>query len=134
MAQAAFIASAVIGAAASAQAGKQQKLSYKMQADAQDQALKDRELQRLQKLRKAQSSQRAYWAGRGVSGTEGSAAVISQQSRLGYQLEAGADLSSTGREIQRLSSAGSAAERAGYMKAGSSLLSSGSTYSQTDWR
>ena len=51
MAQAAFIASAVIGAAASAQAGKQQKLSYKMQADAQDQALKDRELQRLHKLR-----------------------------------------------------------------------------------
>ena len=134
MAQAAFIASAVIGAAAAAQAGKQQKLAYKMQADAQDQALKDRELQRLQKLRKAQSSQRAYWAGRGISGLEGSAAVIAQQSRLGYQLEAGADLSSTGREIQRLSSAGSAAEKAGYWKAGSSLLSAASTNEQTDWK
>jgi hypothetical protein len=134
MAQAAFIASAVIGAAASAQAGKQQKLAYKMQADSEDQALKDRELIRLQNLRKAQSSQRAYWAGRGISGFEGSAAVIAQQSRLGYNLESGADASSTSRSIQSLQSKGSAAERAGYWKAGSSLMSAASTNSQTDWK
>ncbi len=133
MAQAAFIASAVIGAAASVQAGKQQQLAYKLQADAQDQALKDRELQRLQKLRRTQSGQRAYWAARGISGTEGSPAVIAQQSRLGYQLESGADTASTGREIQRLSSAGRAGSKAGYWKAGGSLLSAGSTYSQMDW-
>jgi len=122
-----------ITALSSIQTGKQSNLAYKMQADAEDQALKDRELQRLQKLRKAQSSQRAYWAGRGVSGTEGSAAVISQQSRLGYQLEEGADLSSTGRSTQRLSSAGSAASSAGYWGAASSLMTGYSKSKSTKW-
>jgi hypothetical protein len=124
-------ASTGISALSAIQSGKQQELAYKMQADAQDQALKDRELIRLQNLRRAQSSQRAYWASRGISGFEGSAAVIAQQSRLGYQLDAGADLSSTGREIQSLASKGSAARSSSYWKAGSSLLSGGVDYLNT---
>ena len=117
--------SAGVGALGAIQSGQAQKSAYEQQARATEQAAKDRELQRLQNLRRAQAGQRAYWASRGVAGGEGSPATIAQQSRLGYELERGADISSTGREIQRLQSAGSAAQTAGWFKAAGSAANYG---------
>jgi hypothetical protein len=119
--------SAGVGALGAIQSGNAQKSAYEQQARATEQASKDRELQRLQNLRRAQSSQRAYWAGSGISAGSGSPATIAQQSRLGYQLERGADISSTGREIQRLQTAGSAAQSAGWFKAAGSAANYGAS-------
>jgi len=117
--------SAGIGALSSIQSGNAQKVAYEQQARATEQAAKDSELIRLQNLRRAQAGQRAYWASRGIAGGEGSPATIAQQSRLGYQLESGAAQATTGREIQRLQSAGSAAQTAGWVKAAGSAASYG---------
>ena len=115
--------SAGVGALGAIQSGQAQKSAFEQQARATEQAAKDRELTRLQNLRRAQASQRSYWAGSGISAGSGSPATIAQQSRLGYELERGADISSTGREIQKLQSAGSAAQTAGWIKAGGGLAS-----------
>jgi len=119
------VASTGIAAFGAIQSGQASKAAYEQQARDTEQAAKDQELIRLQNLRRAQSSQRAYWASRGVSATTGSPATIAQQSRLGYQLESSAAQASTGREIQKLQSAGSAAQTAGWIKAGSGIADFG---------
>jgi len=117
--------SAGLGALSAIQSGNAQKSAYEQQARATEQASKDRELQRLQQLRRVQAGQRSYWASQGISATSGSAATIAQQSRLGYQLESGAAQATTGREMQRLQSLGSAAQTSGWIKAAGSTASFG---------
>lgn len=110
-----------VSAMSSIQSGYAQEAAYQRQAERSEMAAKERELQRLRALRSAQASQRAYWTGRGVSGFTGSPETISRESTKAYQLERGADLSSTRYELNKLNAAGSQAVTAGWVKAGSTI-------------
>lgn len=114
--------STFMGAMGAIKAGSSAKKAYRLQAEQQEAAEKDREIQRLRSLRMAQSSQRAYWGSRGVSAYTGSAATIAQQSRVSYTRESEADAYSTGREIQRLGVQGKAAQTSGYFKAATGIM------------
>jgi len=106
----------LLGAFSSFQSGRAESKAYKLQAQNEADAEKDRELQRLRKLRMAQSSQRAYFGSRGVDPYVGSASTIAQESRVSYKRESEADRISTGREIQSLGTRASSAKTKGYVK------------------
>jgi len=113
----------LLGAFSSIQSGRAQSKAYKLQAQNEAEAEKDREIQRLRKLRMAQSSQRAYFGSRGVDPYAGSAETIASESRFSYKRESEADRISTGREIQSLGTRASSANTAGFVKGFTEVVS-----------
>jgi len=102
-------------AAGAIQAGYAQQQALQRQADAEEFAAKERELQRLKNLRKVQASQRAIFAGRGIDYVTGSPQAIRRDSINEYFLERGSDLASTSRTINSLNAAGNQAVTNGWV-------------------
>lgn len=107
-----------ISAISSIKSGYAQQAATQRQAEAEELAYKERELNRLKTLREIQAAQRATWAGRGISPYSGSPATIAKESVRAYELERGADLASKSRELDKLRVAGDSAVTSGWVKAG----------------
>jgi hypothetical protein len=114
---------AATAATAHRQAGQDQARAYKEQAAQAESAAKDRELQRLVKLRKIKASQRAHWAAAGIDSATGSPTTIANRSYQMFELDQGADLINTRSQIRTLNNSADAAIRMGRIKATGSLLS-----------
>ena len=130
--QAVQIGLGVASAAGAIQAGYAQQQAYERQADAEDFAAKERELQRLKNIRKVQAAQRAIFAGRGVDPYTGTPRAIQRESVNAYMLERGSDMARTSRQIASLNVAGSQAVTNGWVKAGG-ILGSGD-YEDIEWK
>tara|TARA_R100001480_G_scaffold60244_1_gene72819 strand:- start:577 stop:1032 length:456 start_codon:yes stop_codon:yes gene_type:complete len=111
-------------AVAHEQSGKDQARAYKEQAEQSESAAKDRELERLVKLRKVKASQRAYWAAAGIDSATGSPTTVASRSYQMFELDQGADLINTRSQIRSLNNSADAAIRMGRIKARHSLLTS----------
>ena len=105
------------------QSGEDEARAYKEQAESAESAAKDRELIRLQDLRRVRASQRAYWAAAGIDPTTGSPSVIASRSYDIFQLDQGADLINTRQQIRSFNNSADAAIRMGNIKAKHSILS-----------
>jgi len=111
-------------AVAHEQAGKDQARAYKEQAEQSESAAKDRELERLVKLRKVKASQRAHWAAAGIDSATGSPTTVASRSYQMFELDQGADLINTRSQIRSLNNSADAAIRMGRIKGRHSLLTS----------
>ena len=96
------IVGAALGLAASGQAAKAHKEAGRANAvELRDQAkqaeskAKGEELIRLQNLRQALSTQKAYWAAAGIDSSTGSATTISNVSKNNFELDQGTALINT---------------------------------------
>jgi len=118
-----IVMSAVNAAQAHRQAGEDQARAYKEQAAQAESAAKDRELERLVKIRKIKASQRAHWAAAGIDSATGSPTTIANRSYQMFELDQGADLINTRSQIRTLNNSADAAIRMGRIKATGSLLS-----------
>jgi len=116
------IAAAGQAAKAHEQAGQDRSRAYKEQAEQAESAAKDRELNRLVKLRKVMSAQRAYWAGAGIDSATGSPTTIASRSYETFELDQGADLINTRQQIRSFNNSADAAIRMGRIKARGSIL------------
>ena len=119
-----IVMSAVNAAQAHGQAGEDQARAYKEQAAQAESAAKDRELERLVKIRKIKASQRAHWAAAGIDSATGSPTTIASRSYQMFELDQGADLINTRSQIRSLNNSADAAIRMGRIKARHSLLTS----------
>jgi hypothetical protein len=109
-------------------AGQAQATAYREQAEQAESSAKDRELQRLVKLRRVMAGQRAHWAASGVDSSSGSPTTIAGRSYEMFELEEGADLINTRQQIRSFNNSANSAIRIGRIKARGSMLSG---YTQT---
>jgi len=105
------------------QSGQDQARAYKEQAEQAESSAKDRELERLVKLRKVMAAQRAYWSGSGIDSATGSPTTLANRSYEMFELDQGADLINTRQQIRSFNNSADAAIRMGNIKARGSLLS-----------
>lgn len=117
------IAAASQAASAHRQAGQDQAAALRAKAESAESAAKDRELERLVKLRKVMAAQRAYWSTSGVQGGVGSPTTVASRSYEMFELDQGADLINTRHQIRTLNNSADAAIRMGRMKGRASLMS-----------
>ena len=107
-------------------AGNAEAAVYKQQAQQEEFAAKDREIQRRRRLISSLASQNAYRGATGVRAYEGSPAAMMKSDREEFdydQLMGDANLSM---KTSSLLNSGKYAKQAGYASAGSSLLDYGS--------
>jgi len=116
------IAAASQAAKAHEQAGQDRARAYREQAEQAESAAKDRELERLVKLRTTLAAQRAYWAGAGIDSTSGSPTTVAARSYETFELDQGADLINTRQQIRSFNNSADAAIRMGKIKARGSIL------------
>jgi hypothetical protein len=116
------LAAASNAAKAHEQAGQDRARAYKEQAEQAESAAKDRELERLVKIRRTLSSQRAYWAGAGIDASMGSPTTVAARSYETFELDQGADLINTRQQIRSFNNSADAAVRMGKIKARGSIL------------
>jgi hypothetical protein len=105
------------------QSGEDEARAYREQAESAENAAQDREIIRLQKIRKTISTQRAYWAAAGIDPSTGSPTTISDRSYETFELDQGADLINTRQQIRSFNNSADAAIRMGNIKAKHSILS-----------
>jgi hypothetical protein len=128
----ASIAASQQAASAHRQSGQDQARAYKEQAEQAESAAKDRELERLVKLRKVMSAQRAYWSGAGIDSATGSPTTVANRSYEMFELDQGADLINTRQQIRSFNNSADAAIRMGRIKARGSLMS-GAVNAMNTW-
>jgi|TARA_R110002012_G_scaffold108534_1_gene251232 hypothetical protein len=116
------IAAAGQAAQAHQQAGQDRARAYREQAEQAESAAKDRELERLVRLRTTLASQRAYWSGAGIDATSGSPTTVASRSYETFELDQGADLINTRQQIRSFNNSADAAVRMGNIKARGSIL------------
>jgi len=107
-------------------AGNAEAAAYKQQAQQEEFAAKDREIQRRKRLISSLASQNAYRGATGVRAFEGSPAAMMKSDREEFdydQLMGDANLSM---KTSSLLTSGKYARQSGYASAGSSLLNYGS--------
>ncbi len=117
------MAAASQAASAHEQAGQDQAAALRAKAESAESAAKDRELERLIKLRKVMAAQRAYWSASGVQGNVGSPTTVASRSFEMFELDQGADLINTRHQVRTLNNSADAAVRMGRIKARQSLMS-----------
>lgn len=117
------VAASKQAASAHQASGEAQAQSYRDQAKQAESKAKDEELQRLQKLRMALSSQRAHWAAAGIDSSTGSPTTIRNVSQDNFQLDQGAALINTRQQVRSFNNSANAAIKVGNIKARGSLLS-----------
>ena len=105
------------------QSGEDEARAYREQAESAENAAQDREIIRLQKIRKTISTQRAYWAAAGIDSATGSPTTISDRSYETFELDQGADLINTRQQIRSFNNSADAAIKMGNIKAKHSILS-----------
>lgn len=105
------------------QSGEDEARALREQAESTESAAKDRELSRLQELRRVRAAQRAYWAAAGIDAATGSPSVIAARSYDMFTLDQGADLINTRGQIRSLNNSADAAIRMGNIRAEQSILS-----------
>jgi len=111
-------------------AGNAEAAAYKQQAQQEEFAAKDREIQRRKRLISSLASQNAYRGASGVRAFEGSPAAMMKADREEFdydQLMGDANLSM---KTSSLLTSGKYARQSGYASAGSSLLNYGSSRSK----
>ena len=124
----------VIGAMAQIAASQQAAKAHRASGQAEAQALRDkaesaenaaqdREIIRLQKIRKTISTQRAYWAAAGIDPSTGSPDTIASRSYETFELDQGAALVNTRQQIRSFNNSADAAIKMGNIKARHSILS-----------
>ena len=132
----------VIGAMAQIAASQQAAKAHRASGQAEAQALRDkaesaenaaqdREIIRLQKIRKTISTQRAYWAAAGIDPSTGSPDTIASRSYETFELDQGAALINTRSQIRSYNKSADAAIRISNIKARGSLLSGAMGAAQT---
>jgi len=116
---------AVAGSAAAAHeaSGEAEAKSKEDQAEQAESAAKDRELTRLQDLRRVRAAQRAYWSAAGIDPATGSPAVVADRSYQMFTLDQGADLINTRQQIRTFNNEAASARKIGKIKARGSILS-----------
>lgn len=119
----ASIAASRQAAAAHEQAGVDKARAYKEQAAQAESAAKDKELERLVKLRRVLAAQRAAWSVSGIDAGTGSPITVAQRSYQMFELDQGADLINTRALIRSYNNSADAAIRMGRIKARGSLMS-----------
>ncbi len=117
------IAASRQAAQAHEQAGEDTARAKREQAAQAESAAKDKELERLVKLRKVLAAQRANWAASGIDAGSGSPVTVAQRSYQMFELDQGADLINTRAQIRSLNNSADAAIRMGRIKARGSLMS-----------
>ena len=124
---------ALIGAMAQIAASQQAAKAHRASGQAEAQALRDkaesaenaaqdREIIRLQKIRKTISTQRAYWAAAGIDPSTGSPDTIASRSYETFELDQGAALINTRSQIRSYNKSADAAIRISNIKARGSLI------------
>lgn len=124
----------VIGAMAQLAAANQASKAHRASGEAEAQALedkrdsaesaaKDRELNRLQELRRVRAFQRAYWSAAGIDSTTGSPTSVADRSYEMFSLDQGADLINTRQQVRTYNNSAASARKIGKIKARGSLLS-----------
>ena len=132
----------VIGAMAQIAASQQAAKAHRASGQAEAQALRDkaesaenaaqdREILRLQKIRKTISSQRAYWAASGIDAATGSPTTIASRSYETFELDQGSDLINTRQQIRSYNNSANSAIKIGNIKARGSILSGAMGAAQT---
>ena len=132
----------VIGAMAQIAASQQAAKAHRASGQAEAQALRDkaesaenaaqdREIIRLQKIRKTISTQRAYWAAAGIDPSTGSPDTIASRSYETFELDQGAALINTRSQIRSYNKSADAAIKISNIKARGSLLSGAMGAAQT---
>jgi len=129
---------AIAQIAASQQAAKAHRASGQAEAQAlrdkaesAENAAQDREILRLQNIRRTISSQRAYWAAAGIDPATGSPNTISDRSYETFELDQGADLINTRQQIRSYNNSADAAIRISRIKARGSILTGAMGAAQT---
>jgi len=129
---------AIAQIAASQQAAKAHRASGQAEAQAlrdkaesAENAAQDREILRLQNIRRTISSQRAYWAAAGIDPATGSPNTISDRSYETFELDQGADLINTRQQIRTYNNSADAAIRISRIKARGSILTGAMGAAQT---
>lgn len=117
------VAASKQAASAHQASGEAQAQSYRDQAKQAESKAKDEELQRLQKLRLALSSQRAHWAAAGIDSSTGTPTTLADTSNENFQLDQGAALINTRQQVRSLNNSADASIKIGKIKARGSLLS-----------
>ena len=102
--------------------GQAEAVALRDKAESAENAAQDREIIRLQKIRKTISTQRAYWAAAGIDSATGSPTTISDRSYETFELDQGADLINTRQQIRSYNNSANAAIRIGNIKARGSLI------------
>ena len=117
------IAAASQAAKAHRASGQAEAVALRDKAESAENAAQDREIIRLQKIRKTISTQRAYWAAAGIDSATGSPTTISDRSYETFELDQGADLINTRQQIRSYNNSANAAIKIGNIKARGSLIS-----------
>ena len=106
--------------------GNQQAAAYKMQAQQEEFAAKDREVSRRQRLVANLASQNAYRGASGVRAFEGSPAAMMKSDWQSFDYDQSMGAANLAMSTSSLLESGKYAQQSGYMSAGTSLLEYGS--------
>jgi len=96
--------------------------SKEAQAEQAESAAKDRELERLVKIRRVLASNRAYWGSSGIDASSGSPVTVAARSYETFELDQGADLINTRQQIRTFNNEAASARKIGKIKARGSIL------------
>tara|TARA_R110000851_G_scaffold683_1_gene2270 strand:+ start:445 stop:885 length:441 start_codon:yes stop_codon:yes gene_type:complete len=116
------IASAAQAAKAHRASGQAEAQALEDKAESAENAAQDREILRLQKIRKTLSTQRAYWSAAGIDPSTGSPSTIASRSYETFELDQGADLINTRQQIRTYNNSATAAIKRGNINARGSLI------------
>ncbi|SVA40493.1 uncharacterized protein METZ01_LOCUS93347 [marine metagenome] len=115
---------AMVSAAASARAGRAKEAAYKRDAEREEFAAKDREIQRKQRLLAAMATQNAVRGAQGIRAFEGSSKHMMEQDVETFEYDQSMGAANLAMKKQSLLESGKAARQYGYASAASTLLQS----------
>jgi len=115
---------AMVSAAASARAGRAKEQAYKRDAEREEFAAKDREIQRKQRLLAAMATQNAVRGAQGIRAFEGSSKSMMEQDIETFEYDQSMGAANLAMKKQSLLESGKAARSYGYASAASTLLQS----------
>lgn len=115
---------AMVSAAASARAGRAKEAAYKRDAEREEFAAKDREIQRKQRLLAAMATQNAVRGAQGIRAFEGSSKHMMEQDVETFEYDQSMGAANLAMKKQSLLESGKAARQYGYASAASTLLGS----------
>jgi hypothetical protein len=121
----ATVGSGLLKAGAERRAGQEQSIELKMQARQEEDAARDRELNRRRALVRALSTQIASFGASGVDPGTGSPAAIARRDAFLADEETAIDRAQTARQSTTLRRQARSARRIGTLRATSTLLSTG---------
>jgi len=106
-------------------AGQQQKSAYRLQAEREEFAARDREIQRRKRLVASLASQNAHWGASGVRAFEGSPANLRDSDLEEFEYDQDMAAANLSMSQQSLLMSGSYAQQSSLYSAGTSLLEYG---------